>query len=103
MAGTYTQLIYHVVFSTKNRYGFITSALEDELHRYMCGIIRELGGDTYETNGMNDHVHLLLRLPPKLAVSDALRTIKASSSKWVNESKPGLHNSGGRMGLPPLP
>ena len=53
----------------------------------------------YETNGMNDHVHLLLRLPPKLAVSDALRTIKASSSKRVNESKPGFHKFGWQVGF----
>jgi REP element-mobilizing transposase RayT len=90
MAGTYTKLFYHIVFSTKNRRRFITSNIEDELHKYISGIVRGIGGVCVEINGMPDHMHLLAILPPKVAVSDALREIKANSSKWVHESKPSL-------------
>jgi REP element-mobilizing transposase RayT len=90
MAGTYTKLFYHIVFSTKNRGGFITPTIEGELHKYVCGIVRGIGGSCVEVNGMPDHVHLLAILPPKIAVSDALREIKANSSKWVHETKPNL-------------
>jgi len=87
MPGTYTKLHYHLVFSTKNRQRFITPAIEDELHKYISGILRNIDGTCVEINGMPDHVHILAILPPKIAVSDALRTIKANSSKWVHETR----------------
>ena len=90
MAGTYTKLYYHIVFSTKNRQPFINSAIEDELHKYICGIIRNIGGSCIEINGAADHVHILAIIPPKVSLSEALRTIKANSSKWIHETHPNL-------------
>lgn len=90
MAGTYSKLYYHIVFSTKNRQPFIASDVEDELHKYISGILRGMEGSCIEINGMPDHIHLLTILPPKIAVSDALRVVKANSSKWVHESTPEL-------------
>jgi putative transposase len=52
--------------------------------------VRGIGGSCVAINGMPDHVHLLMILPPKIALSDALREIKANSSKWLHASKPGL-------------
>ncbi len=86
MAGTYTKLYYHIVFSTKIRQRFITESIEEELHKYISGIIRGIEGSCIEINGMPDHVHILAILPPKIAISDALRTIKANSSKWLHET-----------------
>jgi REP element-mobilizing transposase RayT len=90
MAGTYSKLYYHVVFSTKNRQPFITPSIEEELHKYIAGVLRGIGGSCVEINGIPDHLHLLAILPPKIAVSDALRDIKVNSSKWLHESKPEL-------------
>lgn len=90
MAGTYTKLYYHIVFSTKNRQPFISPGIENELHKYISGIVRGIDGSCIEINGMPDHVHLLTILPPKISVSDTLRTIKANSSKWIHETKPDL-------------
>jgi REP element-mobilizing transposase RayT len=98
MAGPYTKLYYHIVFSTKNRGPFITSVIEDELHKYISGIIRGIGGVCVEINGMSDHIHILAILPPKIAVSDALREIKANSSKWIHETKPDLAKFGWQDG-----
>jgi REP-associated tyrosine transposase len=98
MAGTYTKLFYHVVFSTKNRSEFITPAIEMELYKYISGIVRGLGGSCVEINGMPDHVHLLVILPPKIALSDALREIKSNCSKWIRESKPTLAKFGWQDG-----
>ena len=98
MAGTYTKLFYHIVFSTKHRAPFITAAIEDELQKYISGIVRGIGGSSVEINGMPDHVHLLAILPPKIAISDALREIKANSSKWMHESQPGLAKFGWQDG-----
>jgi len=85
MPSTYTNLLYHIIFSTKDRRPFITRALKDELHPYIGGIILDAGGKPIEIGGVEDHVHILAKLPATLALSDALRLIKTNSSKWVGE------------------
>jgi len=99
MAGTYTNLLYHVVFSTKERRRLITSAIEDELHKYIGGIVRNLEGDLLEANGDLDHLHLLLFLKPKFALSDVVRDIKANSSGWLNERNRSLRKFGWQDGF----
>lgn len=88
MPGTYTNLLYHIVFSTKNRRSLVTKHLKDDLYAYMGGIVRGEGGTLLEIGGMADHVHLLVKLKPTLALSDFLRVLKSNSSKWANE-RPG--------------
>jgi putative transposase len=99
MAGTYTNLLYHVVFSTKERRQFIVPAIEAELHGYLGGIVKGLEGRLLEVNGAADHLHLLLKLPPKISMSDAVRVIKANSSKWLNEEKSKLRKFGWQDGF----
>jgi putative transposase len=98
VAGTYSKLYYHIVFSTKHRAPFITPAIEDDLFRYIAGIIRNLDGSCLEINGASDHVHILTLLPPKIAVSDALRVVKANSSGWVHETNENLQKFGWQDG-----
>ena len=86
MAGTYSQLLYHIIFSTKQRMPLISESWESELHRYLGGIAKGEGGVPNEINGVSDHVHLLIKLKPTLAVSDFLRKLKTNSSKWINET-----------------
>jgi hypothetical protein len=86
VAGTYTKLYYHIVFSTKNRQPFFSAEFEDRLHKYIAGIIRGVEGTSIEINGTADHVHILTILPPKITISEALRDAKANSSKWVHET-----------------
>jgi REP element-mobilizing transposase RayT len=85
MAGTYTQLLYHIVFSTKERRQLIMPAIRDELYHYIGGIIRGEDGALDTIGGTRDHVHILARIPPTVAVSDMLRRIKSNSSKWAHE------------------
>jgi REP element-mobilizing transposase RayT len=99
MSGTYTKLYYHFVFSTKNRQPFINSTIEEQLYKYIAGVVRGIGGVSIEINGMPDHTHILTILPPKIAVSDALRDIKSNSSKWIHESWPNLHHFGWQDGF----
>jgi REP element-mobilizing transposase RayT len=87
MAGTYTNLLYHIVFSTKERRQLITPAIEGELFDYIGGIIRGLKGVQLEIGGIADHIHVLAKFKPTLSLSDAVRDIKANSSKWLNEEK----------------
>jgi putative transposase len=85
MPGTYTNLLYHLVFSTKNRMPRIKPAFQEDMHGYLGGIVRDLGGTPIEIGGVADHVHLLVKLKPTVALSDVMREIKAGSSKWLNE------------------
>jgi REP element-mobilizing transposase RayT len=87
MSHTYTNLLTHIIFSTKDREPLITTALHDDLLAYMGGIVREIGGALRATNARPDHVHLLCSLPPTIATSDALRLVKTNSSRWVHRER----------------
>jgi REP element-mobilizing transposase RayT len=87
MGSTLTNLIYHVVFSTKKRAQLITPELREDLYPYLGGIIRSEGGCLLEIGGIPDHVHLLARFPPTLGVSDMVKKIKGKSSRWVNRDR----------------
>jgi REP element-mobilizing transposase RayT len=85
MPNTYTNLLFHVVYSTKYRKPIIKPQWQDELYGYIGGINRNEEGFLLAAGGMSDHVHLLAKLPPTIAVSDMLRLIKTNSSRWTNE------------------
>jgi REP element-mobilizing transposase RayT len=85
MAHTFTNLLFHVVFSTKDRVASMSADLRSPLHAYLGGIVRNLQGSAREINGTADHVHLLARIPASLSVSDLVRTLKSNSAKWVHE------------------
>ena len=88
MSRTYTQLLTHVVFSTRERIRLIAPEIKAELHAYLGGLTRELKGKAYSVNGMEDHVHMLISLPPVVSISDALRFLKSNSSGWIHEKWP---------------
>jgi len=92
MAHTFPNLLTHVIFSTKDRQALISRDLKPDLPVCMGGIVRELQGKCVAANSMPDHVHLLLWLPPSMALAEALRTVKTNSSLWV-------HQKSGRRGF----
>jgi putative transposase len=65
----------------------INNKWEDELHKYICGIVSGKKQKVYAINGMPDHIHILLSIKPDVALSDIVRDIKANSSKWINDKK----------------
>jgi REP element-mobilizing transposase RayT len=85
MATTFTNLLFHIVFSTKHRKNLIDADLRDRLYPYLGGIIRQEKGALLEVGGMPDHVHLFVRLRAENSVAEMARLIKASSSKWIND------------------
>lgn len=85
MATTFANLLYHIVFSTKNRVPLIHDEIRGSLYGYMGGILRGEGGILLEVGGMPDHVHLLAKMKTDIAVSVMLKKIKGKSSKWLNE------------------
>jgi REP element-mobilizing transposase RayT len=90
MAGSFTSLFYHIVFSTKDRHPIITDDVAPRIHEYLGGIIREMGGIPIVAGGQPDHVHVLGSIVQTMAVADALRDLKAGSSKWIHRTFPGL-------------
>ena len=80
---SYTNLLYHVVYATKERAPLITNTLKPRLHEYLGGIVRGLECIPIEINGVSDHVHLLVKLRPTISVSDFLSKLKANSSGWA--------------------
>ncbi len=87
MGSTLSNLVYHVVFSTKNREPLIIPAVRDDLYRYIGGIIKKEKGVLLQIGGMPDHLHLVVKLNPVHSLSDIMKNIKAGSSKWINDQK----------------
>jgi len=83
---TYKQIYYQIVFSTKNRESSICEEYEQELYKYLWGIINNLKCKLYRINSMPDHIHLFSDLHPTLSLSEYVKTIKVSSSIWMKES-----------------
>ena len=84
MAHTYTDLLFHVIFSTKDRAPILDSEVKPRLFPYMGGIIRELGGTALLINGPADHVHILIVLPTMTALSEIIGKVKANSSGRIH-------------------
>ncbi len=83
--GSFTQLNYHIVFSTKHRRPAIDVDLQSRLYEYLGGTIRSRKGQSIEIGGTRDHVHILTKLSPTLAIADVIRDLKSNSSKWISE------------------
>jgi len=90
MSQSYTNLLYHIIFSTKDRQPLISSEYETRLYDYIGGTIRRAGGISMGINGTEDHVHLLAKLRPDKALSDVLRDLKANATGWMHELFPSM-------------
>jgi REP-associated tyrosine transposase len=90
MANTYTSLLYHVVFSTKNRERWIKPGIEERVWAYLGGIAREHDMVSQQIGGVEDPVHLVLGMRASTGVSKAVQLLKGASSKWMNETFPEL-------------
>ena len=84
MPHTTTNLLVHFIFSTKQCGALIKPDFEKDLHAYLGGIIRQIGGTALCVNGTRDHVHLLVRVPATHSVADVARLVKADFSRWVH-------------------
>lgn len=83
MAHALVQNFMHIVFSTKDRLRLIPKEKQARTWAYLAGICHQHKIFVHEIGGMEDHVHMLIQLPPTMTLSDAVLKIKASSSKWI--------------------
>lgn len=77
---------YHLVWATKNREHFITADVERQLFAYLVRKASELGIYVYAIGGWYDHVHVVGSIPPRLAVAQAVKHLKGSSSHYINQT-----------------
>jgi putative transposase len=89
---SYTNLNYHLVFSTKQRRPLIGPDVMPRLREYVGGIIRNMGGQMLSANGVADHLHVATVLNQKFALMDVLKEIKGSSSEWIHQTFPAMRD-----------
>jgi putative transposase len=87
MANTYTQIYLHIVFAVEGRQNLIPPHHNDELQKYITGIVSGQNQKLIAINNMPDHLHMLVGLQPDIALSDLVRDVKAGSSKFINEKR----------------
>ncbi len=95
---SFTALLVHVIFSTKDRRPDLTPELADRLFAYMGGIIRERKVIPLIINGPADHVHLLVSMPATESIAELVRVLKTNSSRWVHEQFPARRGFGWQTG-----
>jgi len=88
MSHTYSQILVHIVFSTKNREPLLSDNIHDELHAYIGGIVENRCGTLLIAGSVADHIHLFLSHPRTISPSDLVRDIKSVSSQWMKEKMP---------------
>ena len=83
VAHTYTNILIHALFGTKDRYPWLIPELQGEVFEYLGGTVNKLGGQSLLVNGASDHVHMLFVQPAALALADLMEKVKANSSGWI--------------------
>ena len=83
---SHRQILYHIIFGTKNRKPTINPDHKKELYKYIWGIIKNKNCRLYQMNGGNDHIHILSDLHPSVSLASFVKDIKVASSIWMKES-----------------
>ena len=91
MAQSLSRLWTHLIFSTKNRFPFLSDKkIRTDMHAYLARILREQDCETLIVNGVEDHVHALFALSRTHPIASVVKEIKRTSSGWVKELWPKL-------------
>ena len=98
MGRTYTKLLFHCIFSTKERRALLKGDVSDKIDAYLAGIARNHKMHLVRSGGTADHRHLLLELGSTTNISEAMRVMKSNSSKWLGETYPELLGWGWQRG-----
>ena len=85
----FCKLFYHVVWATKNRLPLVTPEVEPAAYDYIRHKAMGLEGTVFALNGMADHVHLVVSIPPRLAVATFIGQVKGVTSAKINKDQAG--------------
>lgn len=92
MAGSYSQIYIQIVIVVKNRASLIHSSWEDELYKYITGLVQKKGQKMLQINGMPDHIHIFVGTKSSCRISDLVREIKKATNKFINENRLSKHH-----------
>ncbi len=98
MSHTYSHIVIHAIFSTRDRRPWLTPEMREETFNYLGGTVNALGGQSLLVNGPRDHVHMLFVQPRSLSIADVMEKVKANSSRWVKERWPDRRHFGWQTG-----
>lgn len=87
MADVFHQIYLHVVFAVKNRQALIAPKWEDQLYKYITGIVQNRGNKMLAIGGMPDHIHIFIGMKPGETLSDLVREIKKATHQFIKDNK----------------
>jgi putative transposase len=83
MSQSLSNILVHIVFSTKNREPTILPSIENELYAFLISQATDLGNYVHKIGGIHDHLHMLVTLRKTLSISEIIEELKKSSSRWI--------------------
>ncbi|MEC5126093.1 IS200/IS605 family transposase [Verrucomicrobiales bacterium BCK34] len=86
MASTLTELLYHCIWSTKNREAVIDSSIEESVWKIIAGTASVNEMHVLKVGGIENHIHALVQVPKSMSISEAMKRLKGGSSKEINHS-----------------
>ena len=86
MANTYHQIYLQTVFAVKHRNAVLKKEWRSNILGVIGNLINEANCKTIIVNGVEDHVHCFIGLKPVVSVSELMKTVKAKSSKYINDN-----------------
>lgn len=95
---TYTQLLYQIVFSTRGREKTMSILGQQDLYKYISGILAKKECHLYRIGGVEDHLHIVTHIPPTICISDLVKDIKLASSSYIKTSSIFLNFRGWQSG-----
>jgi putative transposase len=85
MPQSLSNILIHLIWSTKDRHPWLTPGIREKTHAFLAGAVRQMDCEAYRVGGVADHVHLAARLSRTLSVADLVKEVKTASSKWLKE------------------
>ena len=87
MSQSLTDVLIHIVFSTKNREKILHEEIRHKLYAYISGIFKNKKCNHYQIGGIDDHIHISCSLPKTISISDLIKEIKTSTSLWLKNKE----------------
>ena len=84
---TYTQILYQIIFSTKKRERTLSEPGQENLYKYIWGILEQKKCHLYRIGGVEDHIHIITHLHPEVSLSNLVKDIKLASSAFIKKEK----------------
>ena len=98
VVNAYTQILYQIIFGTRNRTKILSKENRVELFRYISGILASKQCHLYQINGVEDHIHIVTHLHPSVSLASLVKDIKLASTKYIKERKLFPHFCGWQTG-----